>query len=209
MNRVPVHYFEKKKEKAPVVQPRQTQELKIPTSVTRGSFKGSRRRRGPPSEDEITAATDPQIALPMQRLEAWVSGGGSLNGMTRKQIAEMCLFGHKLFEAGRLNEARVVFEEIVALGVDDAFPHSMLGTIYLAQGDLERALPLFETALKLNPKDVAAWVYRGEIRIRSGQNRTGLADLRKAISLAPASDPFAQRAIKVLERLGKKVKSKR
>jgi 4-hydroxy-L-threonine phosphate dehydrogenase PdxA len=51
-------------------------------------------------------------------------------------------------------------------------------------------------------KDVAAWVYRGEIRIHSGQTKAGLADLKKATSMASASDPFVTRARKLLDRAG-------
>ncbi|HVE83355.1 MAG TPA: tetratricopeptide repeat protein, partial [Myxococcales bacterium] len=115
-----------------------------------------------------------------------------------------CLFGHHLFESGRLNEAKVVFEGIVNLGVEDAFPHTMLGTIYLAQGEAKAALRLFESAIKLDPKDVAAWVYRGEIRIHTGHLRAGLSDLKKATGLAPASDPFVTRARKLMDRAGGK-----
>ncbi|HZN92439.1 MAG TPA: tetratricopeptide repeat protein, partial [Myxococcales bacterium] len=79
-------------------------------------------------------------------------------------------------------------------------PHTMLGTIYLAQGEAKAALPLFESAIKLDPKDVAAWVYRGEIRIHTGQTRAGLSDLKKATGLASATDPFVIRARKLLDR---------
>jgi tetratricopeptide (TPR) repeat protein len=219
--RVPVHYFEKKKKAVPASE-RPTEELKRPVGLSRNPSlgdmdppiatqpttdpPGSRKRKkkkGASAEQE--KVTDPSVKLPLEQLDAWLQDGArgeALKQMSRKQIAELCLFGHHLFESGRMQEAKVVFEGIVGLGVEDAFPHTMLGTIYLAQGEARAALPLFESAIKLDPKDVAAWVYRGEIRLHTGQTRQGLSDLKKAAGMANATDPFVARARKLIDRAG-------
>jgi len=148
----------------------------------------------------------------VEQLDAWLAGGvkdDELRRMSPGQIAELCLFGHHLFEQGRLEEARLVFEGVVSLEVEDAFPHTMLGTIYLAQGEPDRALPLFESAIRLDPRDVAARVYRGEIRLRAGSQRAGLSDLRKAVGLASARDPFVVRARKLIDRAGGRSRARR
>src|SRR4051812_24800046 len=174
-----------------------------PTTDPRDPVKGRKRKKKKAASSEVEPVTDPSVRLPIEKLDAWLAEGASgeaLKQMSRKQIAEVCLFGHHLFEAGRVQEAKVVFEGVVGLGVEDAFPHTMLGTIYLAQGEARAALPLFESAIKLDPRDVAAWVYRGEIRIHSGQLKAGLSDLKKATSLASATDPFVVRARKLIDR---------
>lgn len=222
--RVPVHYFEKKK-KAVSPSERPTEEIPRPSGLSRkpslgemeppiatqpttdppDPVKGRKRKKKKGASGEVEPVTDPPVRLPIEKLDAWLQEGASgeaLKQMSRKQIAEVCLFGHHLFEAGRLQEAKVVFEGVVGLGVEDAFPHTMLGTIYLAQGEARAALPLFESAIKLDPKDVAAWVYRGEIRIHSGQLKAGLSDLKKATSMASATDPFVNRARKLIDRAG-------
>lgn len=227
MGRVPVHYFEKKKPAPVSPSERPTEELKMPQGLSRrpkhpsldemeppiatqpttdppDPAKGRRRKKkGAVDEEPDGRVTDPMLQLPVEKLDAWLAEGvkgDDLRKMSRKQIAELCLFGHHLFERGRLDEARVVFEGIVSLEVEDAFPHTMLGTIYLAQGKAREALPLFESAIKLDPRDVAARVYRGEIRIHTGSLRSGLADLKKATGLAPATDPFVVRARKLIDR---------
>lgn len=218
--RVPVHYFEKKKRAVPASE-RPTEELQRPVGLSRkrslGEMEppiatqpttdppGKRKRKKKGASGELERVTDPAVKLPLEKLDAWLADGARgevLKKMSRKQIAELCLFGHHLFESGRMAEARVVFEGIVGLGVEDAFPHTMLGTILLAEGETRAALPLFESAIKLDPKDVAAWVYRGEIRLHAGQTKQGLSDLKKAAGMASAQDPFVARARKLIDRVG-------
>lgn len=114
--------------------------------------------------------------------------------LNAQQVADLSLLGHQLFELGRLEEARVVFEGLVGQEIRDAFPHTMLGTIYLSQGDQDRALALFEAALQLDRTDLAALVYRAEIRLGRGKVRLAQEDLSRALDLGAWEDPFVDRA---------------
>lgn len=109
----------------------------------------------------------------------------ALEGLDAQALADVAVFGHGLYEQGRLNEARVVFEGLVAMEPPEAFPYTVLGAIFLAQQDVHRALALFEAALELDGDDVAALVYRGEIRLRLGQRTRALDDLRRALATDP------------------------
>jgi tetratricopeptide (TPR) repeat protein len=120
-------------------------------------------------------------------------------GLSRREIAEVSLFGHGQYEGGRIDEARQVFEQLVASGAQDAFPHTMLGTIYLAQKAPDHALALFESALAIDPHDLAARVYRGEIRLHRGDFNEALADLTWARDQGAKGDPFTDRARRLLE----------
>jgi tetratricopeptide (TPR) repeat protein len=115
-----------------------------------------------------------------------------------RSTAEQALFGHRLFEKGRLAEARQVFERLVGRNIRDAFPHAMLGTIYLALGDQDRALALFEAALQLDPNEISSLVYRGEIRLNRGRLKQAMADLQRAVTLGLADNPFVQRAHRLI-----------
>ena len=121
---------------------------------------------------------------------------------TEQAFVDLTRLGHEAFEAGRAEEARVVFESLVKLGRRDPFAHTMLGTILLGAHALDRALEQFEAALEIDPEDLAALVYRGEIRLsrRTGKNAVARAieDLERAVKLGPASDPFVMRARKLL-----------
>jgi tetratricopeptide (TPR) repeat protein len=119
--------------------------------------------------------------------------------LTDKEAADLAQMGHQLFEAGKVNEARAVFERLIAGKKDDAYAHTMLGTIFLALSDQDRALALFQAALDLDPNDIAARVYRGEVRLGKGKVRPALEDFEKAMQLGPADDPFVDRASRLLK----------
>ena len=100
-----------------------------------------------------------------------------------QEAADLAALGHKMFETGKLEEARVIFEKLVGADTRDAIVHTMLGTVYLAMNAQEKALALFQAALKLDPDDLAA------------------------VTLAPATDPFVERAkrlMRMAKALGKK-----
>lgn len=160
---------------------------------TRGeaSPRSGRRRRANPPEP----APDASVRQKAHQIQELLARPADAQGpVSRTQIAEMSLFGHHLFERGQLDEARAVFEKIVGLGVEEAFPHTMLGTIYLASGSPDRALALFEAALALDDTDLAARVYRAEIRLNAGRIDEATEDLDQAIEQGLAEDPFVDRA---------------
>lgn len=117
---------------------------------------------------------------------------------TEQAFVDLTRLGHEAFEAGRADEARVVFESLVALGRRDPFAHTMLGTILLGAQALDLALEQFEAALEIDPEDLAALVYRGEIRLSRRKVARAMEDLERAIKLGPGSDPFVARARKLL-----------
>ncbi len=114
-------------------------------------------------------------------------------------VSELAVLGHTLFTQGRIPEAKVIFEGLVVGDATDGFARTMLGTISLALQDFERAMALFEEALAIDPGDVSALVYRGELRLERRKVRLGLCDLERALELAEQGDPFAERAARLLK----------
>lgn len=115
-----------------------------------------------------------------------------------RAFADLTRVGHEAFEAGRADEARVVFESLVRLGRRDPFAHTMLGTIFLGSNAFDEALEQFEAALAIDPEDLAALVYRGEIRLSRRKTARAVEDLERAVKVGPRSDPFVARARKLL-----------
>jgi tetratricopeptide (TPR) repeat protein len=172
---------------------------------TKGGKKAGRRTRTP-----VAVSTDPAVRYHQGKVNALIADRekAPARSAPSKQLTELALHGHTLFEGGHLDEARAVFEQIVSLGVKDAFPHAMLGTIYLALGKHDRALALFEEALALDGNDIAARVYRGELRLNAGKIKPALADLFRALELGPPSDPFVERARRLIG-IAQKMKHRR
>jgi tetratricopeptide (TPR) repeat protein len=131
-------------------------------------------------------------------LEENTLAGVAAGRKTPQEVADLSLFGHQLFEMGKVNEAKVIFEGLVGTGSKDAFAHTMLGTIYLALKDQARALSLFQLALDIDPDDVSALVYRGEIRLNRGKVKGAVEDLSRALKLGASDDPFVERASRLL-----------
>lgn len=117
---------------------------------------------------------------------------------TEVAFSELTRLGHEAFEAGRTDEAKTIFTSLVALGRRDPFAHTMLGTIFLADQALDEALEQFEAALGIDPSDLAALVYRGEIRLSRRKTSAARVDLERAVELGPQGDPFVARAKKLL-----------
>ncbi len=173
--------------------------------------KPSARRRTPPEPFRpIEVDTDPALRYHKEKVDQMLQANAPHESgeLSPQRLAELSLYGHRLFESGRLHEARVVFEGLVEMNVRDAFPYTMLGTVYLALGAQDRALALFEAAVELDPNDLAALVYRGEIRLSRGKLKPALDDLNRAISMGLGDDPFVQRA-KRLVRLAQDMAQKR
>lgn len=195
---VPVIYFPKNSR--PQL-PRATQtlpEIRAPDDdVTEAEAVMPEARRTPLSTRRVSGEKKrrktKEIPVADNTLAAVASGRKTL-----QEVADLSLFGHQLFELGRVEEARVIFEGLVGTGAKDSFAHTMLGTIYLALKDQPRALGLFQLALEIDPNDVSALVYRGEIRLNRGKVRGALEDLTRALKLGAADDPFVERAGRLL-----------
>lgn len=153
-----------------------------------------RARRSPTVETLITESGE----VPRRSGRHRRRGTGEVPEPEAEARTELSRLGHALFEGGRLAEAKVVFESLVRLGPPDAFAQVMLGTIALAARDMEAALGHFDAALAIDPSDVTALVYRGEIRLARRKVARAVEDLERALSCGVDSDPFVERARRLL-----------
>ncbi len=119
----------------------------------------------------------------MRTLRALAAGDitlAELEGMTFAQAQELARQGVQLAEAGRLEEARVVFEGLTASNLRDSAAWGALGTVYQKLGRVEDALAAYDTCIGLDPSNPVALVNRGELRLRRGDAQ-GLEDVARAL----------------------------
>ncbi len=98
-----------------------------------------------------------------------------------KRLAE----GLALHQAGRLEEAERIYEEVVAREPRNADAQQFLGLVRLRRGDLEGAVERIGRAVALNPK-VGAYHYNLGLALqRRGDVAGSLASYRRAVGLSP------------------------
>lgn len=124
-------------------------------------------------------------------------------------VAERLNTSRRLVAESRLDEASVILERLVTLGVASGPVHTELGAIYMAQGATERALERFEDALALEPMDLFARVCRGEARLWRGDLRLAQEDLQRVLDVGTAGSPLVERAQHLLQRVDEQGERKR
>ncbi len=110
---------------------------------------------------------------------------GDLEGISKEEQYEMAQRGFALFEEGRLDRARNVFEGLHALDPFDAYFLTALGCIAQREDDLEAADAYFSRALDVNPFAIAARSNRGEVRVLLGRLGEAADDFAKVAELDP------------------------
>ena len=110
--------------------------------------------------------------------------------------------GDQHLAAGRVAEALWQYVAAYQLDPKAAAPRERLGYVHLRQNP-ERAQPLFESALELEPDSVSGHIGLGLSLLASGDREGGLRHLERAVELAPDS-PKARAALGVsLDQLGR------
>jgi tetratricopeptide (TPR) repeat protein len=115
-------------------------------------------------------------------------------------VAALLLSGQTLYEQGRLEDAKNIFEGLLVLDSGNVFVSGILGAIYQKQGDYETALAYYDKTLSLFPDDIYSLTNRGEIHLKFGKLDKAAGDFRRAIELDPdRKHPAGNRARLLVE----------
>jgi tetratricopeptide (TPR) repeat protein len=134
-------------------------------------------------------------------LPKWASGQVTLKdlkGYTDDELYAIAHTGYFFLMQGKNNDAKVLFEGLVAVDPRNDYYYRALGVIFHKLGDAERALKQFSYAIRVNPKSPAAYVNRAEVELTLGQFNEAAADLKKAIESASARDEQLVRKARAL-----------
>ncbi|MBK7858289.1 MAG: tetratricopeptide repeat protein [Archangiaceae bacterium] len=146
---------------------------------------------------EATLQTDAALKT---RLKAFSRGEitwAEVEGMTFEEAKAIASIGCDLAAAGRLDDARVVFEGLVAGNPKDSAARAALGTVYQKLGRTDDAITEYTLALDTDQQNPVALANRGELRLKAG-DRAGLKDLTKAVEADPYGETAAGRRAKGL-----------
>lgn len=148
-------------------------------------------------KEEVTPDWDKVLYAP-ERVEKWLKGEitlQELNAISGPEMLEMAVIGFSMYEQGRYEEAKVIFQGLCTLDPKEGYYRTALGAVYLAQEDLDNALDMFNQAISLNDKEIASFVNRGEVYLRQGKIIEAAHDFKAAVDLDPENkDPLSHRA---------------
>lgn len=139
-----------------------------------------------------------QLLYTEERKKAVEKGNMNLrdyHAISAPEMLQMALIGFRMYEQGKYSEAKTIFSGLIQLEPTEAYYHTALGAVFLAEEDLETARMYFNYAIAINPKEVAPYVNRGEVNLRDGKILEAAEDFAKAVELDPQyKDPLTQRA---------------
>jgi tetratricopeptide (TPR) repeat protein len=111
------------------------------------------------------------------------------------EMLQSAMLGFHMYEAGKYADAEAIFEGLAALDPNESYYQTALGAVFLAQEEFEKALTAFDQAIKINSKDNAAFVNRGEVHLRMGKVLEAAQDFQSAVKLdGEGKDPLTMRA---------------
>lgn len=136
------------------------------------------------------------------KLKSYAAGEttwAEVEGMTFEEAKAIAQVGCDLAAAGRLEEARIIFEGLVESNPKDSAAQAALGTVYQRLGRVEDAIASYAAALERDPQNPVALAHRGELRMNRGE-REGFTDLARAVESDPHGETRAGRRAKSLIR---------
>ena len=128
-----------------------------------------------PSDAEKRLAAAKELAegkITLKELRGYTDDG--LRAVARQAIV--------LFQHGRIEDARALFQGLLAVDPRDAYFARLLGVAECAAGNLEGALAAFDVGIKLDPEESAGYLGRAEVLIAMGQRPKAAEDLKRAIA---------------------------
>ena len=163
--------------------------------------------------EKVKGIPEEEIDRGVQKVKDFVDGKigwAELFNFTPEMLFQLAEFGFMQFKQGRYQDAERVFKGLTVLDWNNAYYHSVLGSILQRQKRYGEAIAEYTQALDLDARDMVSYTNRGEIFMRHGLVEEAKEDFGSAIKLDPdGSDKFANRARMLLEQLKKRKTEKR
>lgn len=158
-------------------------------------------------EEEFKNTPPEEIEAAARKFERYMKGQISwaeLMNLTPETLLAMANFGYQQFKLGRYPDAERVFKVLTVLDWNNAYYHSMMGSILQRQKRFGEAIAEYNEAIELNPRDIVSFTHRGEIYLLHGLVAEAKADLEKAVKLDTSKEnQWAERAQLLLQQIEK------
>lgn len=100
-------------------------------------------------------------------------------------IAAALESGYRLHMAGKLDEARACYEDVLRRAPRHARTLALLGALSLQTGDVARAVERLGAAVEVDPRDAGSWSNLGAAYSYMGRPDAAMRAYRKALELDP------------------------
>ncbi len=156
-------------------------------------------------EDEFKDIPEVIVKEGAQSVLDYIKGKRTLAQMfniTPEMLRFMVEQGFNQFKTGRYDDAARVFKVLTYLDWNNAYMHSMHGTVLQKQKKYGEAVAEYTEAIKLNPKDVVSLVNRAEIFLIHGHIPFAQFDLNQVLACTDVNEPkWIERAKAMKERI--------
>jgi len=142
-----------------------------------------------------------------QRLQKWAEGKATLKevrGYSDDELYSIARMAYYFYYQGKITEARTLFQGLYAVNPLDPYFARALGVVEMAAGNPPGALAAYDVALKLSPRDSAAYVGRAEVKLSQNQRGPAIDDLRRAEQCVGADLELKSKISAMLQRLTRK-----
>jgi len=114
-----------------------------------------------------------------------------LLGLGPERVALLTEMAYVFFQEGRYEEARIMFEGLVALDMNNPYFYRALGAVAQRTGKNDTAVRYYQRALKLNESEPEVWANMGEVLLVEGELERAIGCLEKAEMLYRLHHPKA------------------
>lgn len=161
------------------------------------------------SLDELEAPLDPSIlseddVVSEEELEeaciAFLEGDltlAQLEGFTLEELYAIANLGYDLMLEGKLDDARKIFEGLVAYNPHDPYFHSALGSALQKLERFDEAVEQYRMATDLNPNDISALANLGEIRLQQSGALQNSGSTKDAVRAFEEAVGFLKKAVEL------------
>ncbi len=123
-----------------------------------------------------------------QRLQGlankWAKGQVTLKqivGLSETELYAIAQQGYLMFLQGKLDQARIIFEGLVAIDPKNAYYYRALGAIYWRGKESQKAVKQFTYAIRVSPKEISSYINRAEVYVAQQNFKAAKTDLKQAL----------------------------
>ncbi len=124
-------------------------------------------------------------------------------GVGAEQMKALAMVAYSHFENGRYEEARSLYESLIALDANVPNHYAGLAAVQTEEGNLREALSTYDRALARRPEHRASLAGKGEAYLRLGEVEQALTAFEAVLGGDPPDDAVTQRCRGILMALSR------